>query len=441
MMVRKAALTAAACVAALLAIHRNSAAPGRVSDRDLRRQLDIFVSAMDVVGRNYYRETEERDLAYGALKGMCAALDPHSQFMDEEIYREMKVETEGQFGGLGIEITIKEQFLTVVAPIEDTPAFKEGIKPGDRIVEIEGEPTNDLTLIEAVRKLRGPPGTVVRITVMRQGSADLIPFSITRANIQIQSVKDASLIAPGVGYIRLTQFQEHTGADLDRALRSLEKEGMRALVLDMRNNPGGLLQVAIEIAEKFIGDRRLIVYTKGRLESQSSEFKARSRATHPDLLLAVLVNKGSASGSEIVAGALQDWKRAVVVGNTTFGKGSVQSVLPLADGSALRLTTARYFTPGGRVIQKVGIEPDIPVEMTDEEEVKLLVKRRLEKMLADNPDAEDLDREREEIGQLVDVRDLPLERAVELLQGLLAYRRSEDGREGALAGGTPPSGG
>lgn len=398
------------------------------ADAPLKRDLDLFVSGLDLIQRNYYREVKGSELAYGALKGMCAALDPHSQFMDEEIYKEMKVETEGEFGGLGIEITVRDQFLTVVSPIEDTPAFKAGVRAGDRIIEIEGKPTKDLSLVEAVRKLRGPPGTVVHITVMRSGTGELLPFAMTRAHIQIQSIKDAKVVRDGVGYLRMTQFQERTGRDFEKAIQDLKKKGMRALILDLRNNPGGLLQVAIEIADKFIGGEKLLVYTKGRLRTQNIEFKSPGKAAFPDCLLVVLVNKGSASGSEIVAGAVQDWGRGVILGSTTFGKGSVQSVLPLPDGSALRLTTAKYFTPKGRCIQKIGIEPDIVVELTDEEEIQLLVKRRLEKMISDNPDSKDMDEEKEELKKLSDVTDVQLERAVDLLQGLLAHRGSSPGR-------------
>ena len=398
--------------------------PSPAQDKQLKSSLDLFVSGLEVVARNYYREVPERDLAYGAIKGMCAALDPHSQFMDEEIYREMKVETEGEFGGLGIEITIRDKFLTVVSPIEDTPAFKAGLRAGDRIVEIEGLSTKDLSLVEAVRKLRGTPGTVARITVMRPSTGAMVPFAITRANIQIQSVKDAKLVAEKVGYVRLTQFQERTGGNLDKALQDLKKRGMRALVLDLRNNPGGLLQVAIEVADKFIGGDRMLVYTKGRLKAQNVEFKSHSAAAYPDCPMVVLVNKGSASGSEIVAGAIQDWGRGIILGETTFGKGSVQSVLPLSDGSALRLTTAKYFTPSGRCIQKVGVKPDIVVQMTDEQEIKVLLKRRLEKMISENQQGTDLSAEKAELNKLGAVADLQLDRAVDLLQGLLACGKS-----------------
>lgn len=412
--------------------------PSPAVDARFRKDLDLFVSGMDLIQRNYYREVKESELAYGALKGMCSGLDPHSQFMEEEIYKEMKVETEGAFGGLGIEITIKDQFLTVVSPIEDTPAFKAGLRAGDRIIEIEGEATKDLSLIEAVRKLRGPIGTAVRITVMRAGSGELLHFSMTRANIQMQSIKDAQIVRDGIGYVRMTQFQEHTGRDLEKALRELKKKGMRALILDLRNNPGGLLQVAIEIADKFIGGEKLLVYTKGRLKTQNIEFKAPGKAEFADYPLVILVNKGSASGSEIVAGAVQDWGRGIILGGTTFGKGSVQSVLPLPDGSALRLTTAKYFTPKGRCIHKVGIDPDVVVEMTDEEEIQLLVKRRLEKMISDNPKAGDMEAEKEELDKLSGVTDVPMERAVDLLQGLLAYVTPSRAADKVYAKKTPP---
>lgn len=420
-------ITAAMAVglAAYCLISATFTAPGRAADKQLKASLDLFVSGMDVISRNYYRETREHDLAYGALKGMCGALDPHSQFMDEEIYREMKVETEGEFGGLGIEITVRDKFLTVVSPIEDTPAFKAGLRAGDRIVEIEGLSTKDLSLVEAVRKLRGTPGTVAYITVMRPGTGAMLPFSITRASIQIQSVKDAKLVKDKIGYVRLTQFQERTGSDFDKALQDLKKQGMRALILDLRNNPGGLLQVAIEVADKFIGGDRMLVYTKGRIKTQNIEFKSHGKAAYPDCPMVILVNKGSASGSEIVAGAVQDWGRGIILGETTFGKGSVQSVLPLSDGvSALRLTTAKYFTPKGRCIQKVGVHPDIPVEMTDEQEIRVLLKRRLEKIISENPQGTDLADEKAELKKLGVVTDVQMERALDLLQGILACGKS-----------------
>lgn len=428
---------AGALAIVVLCVGRSILAPA--VEARLRQNLDFFVAAMDLAQRNYYREVKGSDLVYGGFKGMCSALDPHSQFMDKEIYKEMKVETEGEFGGLGIEITVKEHFLTVVAPIEDTPAFKVGLQPGDRIVEIEREPTKDMSLVEAVRKLRGVPGTVVNITVMRPGMKEMLPFAITRAKIHIQSVKDAKIIAPKVGYIRITQFQERTGRDFEKAMAELQKKGMEALILDLRNNPGGLLQVAIEVADKFISGETVLVYTKGRVKGQNIEFRSHGKAAYPDCPLAVLVNKGSASGSEIVAGSVQDLGRGIIIGSTSFGKGSVQSVLPLPDGSALRLTTARYFTPKGRCIQKVGIVPDITIAMSDEDEFKLQLKRRLEKMIAENPHEKEMAKEKEEIKKLSEVRDLPLERATDLLQGLIAYGRVAQGGAESAPRATPMS--
>ena len=411
----------AALLAAMVFLGGSGTSTRGAAGGDIKKDLEIFLSALETVKENYYKDTDDKDLMYGALKGMCSSLDPHSQFMDQDVYKEMKVETEGEFGGLGIEITMRDQFLTIVAPIEDTPAYEVGLQAGDRIVEIEGEPTKDLTLAEAVRKLRGRPGTTVSITVMRPGTPKMLHFTITRRKIRIKSIKDAKIITDGIGYVRLTQFNEHTGKELEKALRELEKKGLKALILDLRNDPGGLLQVAIEVADKFIPGDRLIVYTKGRLKEQNIEFRSHAKATHPHFPLVVLVNKGSASGSEIVAGAIQDWKRGIILGSKTFGKGSVQSVLPLSDGSALRLTTAKYFTPKGRCIDKVGIEPDIPVEVTDEQEIKLLLKRRLQKMIEEQPKGENMKEEREELEKLADVRDVQLERAVALLQGLLAF--------------------
>jgi carboxyl-terminal processing protease len=411
-------------IVALLIVYAVVVYTGYAVEKQMKKDIENFVSALDIIQENYYKELDEKDLVYGALKGICFSLDPHSQFMDEAVYKEMKAETEGEFGGLGIEIAIRDQYLTVVAPLEDTPAFKVGLQAGDRIVQIEDEPTKDLSLIEAVRKLRGKPGTTVNITVMRPGTAELLPFSITRANIKIQSIKDASILEDGIGYVRLTQFQEHTGKDLERALKELKEQGMEALILDLRNNPGGLLQVAIKVADEFIGEGRLIVYTKSRHGTQNIEFKSHQEAAYADFPLVVLVNKGSASGSEIVAGAVQDWKRGVILGSNTFGKGSVQSVLPLREGSALRLTTAKYFTPEGRCIEKVGVEPDIVIEVSDEDEIKRLLKKRLEKMVSEKPAGEEPGEEEKELKKLGDVKDVQLERAVDLAKGLLVYTRA-----------------
>ena len=298
----------------------------------------------------------------GAINGMLTSLDPHSAYLTPDLYKDLQSDTQGRFGGLGIEITVKSGILTVVSPIEDTPAFKAGIKPGDQIFKIEDEFTKDMSLVDAVKKMRGLKGTKINLTVRREGTADLIDISLIRDIIRVQSVKSRTL-EPGYGYVRLAQFQERSDRDVQRALEKLaaEKSGIKGLVLDLRNNPGGLLNQAVRVSDLFL-DSGMIVYTDGRIESQKQKFFAQKDGTWADFPVVVLVNGGSASASEIVAGALQDHKRAVVLGTKTFGKGSVQTILPLDDNSALRLTTARYFTPKGRSIQATGIVPDIVIE-------------------------------------------------------------------------------
>ena len=277
------------------------------------------------------------------------------------------MDTQGRFGGLGIEITVKNGVLTVVSPIEDTPAFKAGVKPGDMIFKIEDEFTKDMTLIDAVKKMRGPKGTKIKISIKREGVPELIDFTLMRDTIRVQSVRSRTL-EEGYGYVRLAQFQERSDRDLQKALEKLaaEKGGIKGLVLDLRNNPGGLLTQAVRVSDLFL-DSGLIVYTEGRIESQKQKYFAQKEGTWMDFPVVVLVNGGSASASEIVAGALQDHKRAVVLGTKTFGKGSVQTILPLDDNSALRLTTARYFTPNGRSIQALGIVPDIVVDSSPQD--------------------------------------------------------------------------
>lgn len=329
---------------------------------DLYRDVALFSDALAIIQEDYADEVKPKDLIYGALKGMLSSLDPHSQFMDPDTYNELKVDTEGKFGGLGIEITIKDGLLTVMTPIEDTPAWKVGIKTGDRIVKINGELTRDITLIEAVKKLRGKPQTEVNITVLREKEKKLLEFKITRDIIKIKNVKEAKILEEGIGYIRLIEFREDTSRDFDAALENLKKEGMTACILDLRNNPGGILDAAVAVAGKFIEKGKLIVSTKGRKTNQNMELLARQANPYLDIPLVILVNDGSASGSEIVAGCLQDYKRAIILGTNTFGKGSVQTVVPLSDGSALRLTTSKYFTPLGRVIHNKGIKPDVIVE-------------------------------------------------------------------------------
>jgi carboxyl-terminal processing protease len=324
--------------------------------------IKIFTDAISVVQDNYAEEVDPKNLIYGAVKGMLQGLDPHSSFMAPDEYKEMQVETKGSFGGIGIEIGTRDNMLTVISPIEDTPAFKAGIKAGDRIVKIGEKYTKDMSINDAVKLMRGPKGTKVSIWILRESWKDPQEFTLTRDIIAIKSVK-YKVLEDGFGYVRISQFQEKTANDLEDALNKLgSKEGkLKGLVLDLRNNPGGLLQQAVEVADKFL-DSGLIVYTKGRASGQDMRFEAKTNGTQPPYMIIVLVNGGSASASEIVAGALQDNKRAVILGTQTFGKGSVQTIIPLSDGSAIRLTTSKYYTPSGRSIQAKGIEPNIVVE-------------------------------------------------------------------------------
>ncbi len=324
-------------------------------------QLRLFTEVLSIVQNQYVDEVPPKELIYSAIKGTLRGLDPHSSFLDPESYREMQVETSGSFGGLGIEITLRDDVLTVVAPIEGTPAHRAGLHPGDRITKIDGLVTKDMQLADAVKRMRGRPGSKVIISVIREGWTEPKDFEITREQIRVQSVRTHDL-GNGIEYIRLRQFQEQTAHDIDAALDKFAKNGMKALVLDLRNNPGGLLTSAVEVTEKFVEDGKLVVYTEGRVRNQNMRFSAHAKKTYPNLPMVVLVNQGSASASEIVAGALQDYGRAVVVGTQSFGKGSVQTIIPLSDGSGLRLTTAKYFTPKGRSIHGKGITPDIVVE-------------------------------------------------------------------------------
>ena len=344
--------------------------------REDYESLETFTNILSIVKKNYVEEVETKKLVNGAINGMLNSLDPHSAFLTPELYKELQMDTQGRFGGLGIEITIKNGVLTVVSPIEDTPAARAGVKPGDMIFKIEDEFTKDMTLVDAVKKMRGPKGSKITISIKREGVPELINVPLVRDTIRVQSVR-SRVLEEGYGYVRLAQFQERSDRDLQRALEKLaaEKGGIKGLVLDLRNNPGGLLTQAVRIADFFL-DSGLIVYTEGRIEAQKQKYFAQKEGSWMDFPMVVLVNGGSASASEIVAGALQDHKRAVVLGTKTFGKGSVQTILPLDDSSALRLTTARYFTPKGRSIQASGIVPDIVMENTPPQEAKAEEKRR-----------------------------------------------------------------
>jgi carboxyl-terminal processing protease len=332
-------------------------------------QLRLFTEVLNIVQNQYVDEVPPKDLIYNAIKGTLRGLDPHSSFLDPDSYREMQVETSGSFGGLGIEITLKDDILTVVAPIDGTPAYRAGLHTGDRILKIDGLSTKDMQLADAVKRMRGKPGSKVTISVVREGWTEPKDFDIVREQIRVQSVKTVEM-GDGVEYLKLRQFQEQSPHDLEAALEKFSKNGMKALILDLRNNPGGLLTAAVEVSEKFIDDGKLVVYTEGRVRNQNMRFSAHAKRGYSQMPMVVLVNQGSASASEIVAGALQDWGRATIVGTQTFGKGSVQTIIPLSDGSGLRLTTAKYFTPKGRSIHGKGITPDVVVEAPKEPATK-----------------------------------------------------------------------
>lgn len=329
--------------------------------KDVYKNIEIFTEVLRQIEKSYVEPQEPQELIYGAIKGMVHDLDPHSSFMTKEEYGELMLETKGSFTGIGVEITVKDNVLTVVSPIEGTPAYKVGMKAGDKIIKIEKTRTKDMTLMEAVKRIRGPKGTKVNLTIMREGEAKPLELSITRGVIPLISVRQYFL-TPEIGYVRISNFQSKTVNDLSAALEEMEKEReIKGLVLDLRNNPGGLLSQAIEVSDLFLNSG-LIVSTKGRISSQNITATAHTDKKSRTYPIIALINSGSASAAEIVAGALQDNKRALVLGTRSFGKGSVQTILPLSDGSGLRLTTARYYTPSGKSIQSSGIVPDIELD-------------------------------------------------------------------------------
>jgi carboxyl-terminal processing protease len=400
--------------------------------------LKVFTDVLSLIQKDYVEETKSKDLVNGAIKGMLETLDPHSSFMPPNMFKEMQEETKGRFEGLGIEITLREGVLTVVSPIEDTPAFKAGILAGDQILKIDGESTKNFTLMDSVKRLRGPRGTKVTITIMREGFTKPKEFTLVRDVIPVRSVRH-ELLEKNYGYIRLSQFQEKTDGEFEKAVKALEEESkgsLKGLVLDLRNNPGGLLDQAVKISDRFI-DSGLIVSVEGRKEDQKLKFYA-----HPDGNLArypliVLVNGGSASGAEIVAGAIQDHGRGILVGTQTFGKGSVQTIIPLKDGSGLRLTTARYYTPNGRSIQAKGIVPDIVVKPSKPEEEKEVVtpklpaEKDLERHLMDVEKGVPKEKEKpkKEEGKEKKPVDNQLERALELLKSWDIFKNLVKGKQ------------
>ena len=398
--------------------------------REDYESLETFTNILAIVRKNYVDEVNTKELMTGAINGMLNSMDPHSGYLTPELYKELQMDTQGRFGGLGIEITIRNGMLTVVSPIEDTPAFRAGIKAGDQIFKIDDEFTKDMNLMQAVKKMRGLKGSKLNLSIKREGVPDLLNFSIVRDTIRVQSVR-SRVLEEGYAYIRLAQFQERSDRDLQKAIEKLssEKGGVKGLVLDLRNNPGGLLTQAVRVADLFL-DSGMIVYTEGRLENQKQKYFARKEGSWTEFPIVVLVNGGSASASEIVAGALQDHKRAVILGTKTFGKGSVQTILPLDDNSALRLTTARYFTPKGRSIQATGIVPDIVLENVPVQEARAEEKKRLglrEENLPGHLQNQQEQKEKEKQAQQEKEEsvenDGQLKRALELLKGWDVFKQ------------------
>jgi carboxyl-terminal processing protease len=350
----------------VLAGSPSSPAPSRHPETTYR-QLELFARVLSYVQNNYVESVDDQQLMHGAIKGMLETLDPHTQFMPPDIFKEMKIDTSGEFGGLGIEIAKRNDNIVVVSPIDDTPAQRAGVRPGDHIVKIDEEPTRTMELARAIQKMRGPAGKKVLLTIMRDGFNAPREFAIIRDHIRIASVEGA--LYSGFGYVKVKNFQERTDASLFKELEKLRAANagkeLLGLVIDLRNNPGGLLDQAVAVSDRFLSGGLPIVSTRGRSTFQTTEEKAKDRETERPYPLVVLVNAGSASASEIVAGALQDHHRAVVMGIPTFGKGSVQTVIEMEDGSGLKLTIARYFTPSGRSIQEKGILPDFIVPETE----------------------------------------------------------------------------
>ncbi|MGZ4985606.1 MAG: S41 family peptidase, partial [Chthoniobacterales bacterium] len=381
-------------------------------------QISVFARAVQLIRQDYVdsKKTSYHDLIYAAMKGMLASLDPHSQFMDPDDFRDMQDDTRSRFNGLGIEVSVKNGLLTVITPMEDTPAAKAGILSGDQILRINGNSTEKMELQDAVNVLRGAPGQKVTLTVLRPSTKEVKDYALERAEIKVQSVKGAKLLDPElcgafkIGYIRLIQFNEPTANELEAALDDLQKQGMQALILDLRNNPGGLLNSAVDVCAQFLPPNTAVVSTQGRVASQQSEYATSSSAKQrPRFPMTVLVNEGSASGAEIVAGALKDLKRAIIVGETTFGKGSVQNVMQLPDGSALRFTTAKYYTPSKQVINANGVAPNIRVPLSAEQERALFTSRNSDNMSA------------EEEKNMIKTKDPQMLRAIDALKGVMIY--------------------
>ena len=381
-------------------------------------EIATFAKAMELIRQDYVdgEKVSYHDLIYAAMKGMLSSLDPHSQFMAPDDFKDMQDDTRSRFNGLGVEVAMKDGILTVVTPMEDTPAAKAGVLSGDQILKINGTSTEKLSLQDAVDVLRGEPGQKITLTILRPSSHELKDFALERKEIKVASVKGARLLAPEltgpykVGYVRIVQFNEPTAEEFGKTLDDLQKQGMQALVLDLRNNPGGLLNSAVDVLGQFLPPNTKVVSTQGRANSQKHDYSTPVGVKErPHFPVVVLVNEGSASGSEIVAGALKDLHRAIVVGETTFGKGSVQNVMQLPDGSALRFTTAKYFTPSKQVIQGNGVVPNIRVPLTLEQERAVASLRNDDKIQPDEATA------------VIKAKDLQLMRGIDALKGVMIY--------------------
>ncbi len=357
------------------------ASQGKQSE-DEYKYLRIFTDVLRIIKENYVEQVSMKDLIYGALNGMTKSLDPFSSFFTPKQYESFRQETEGEFGGVGIEIGMEKGRPVVISPIEGTPAFRAGIKPGDVILEINGEDTSNMSLIDVVQRIRGKVGTKVQLTIYRKGMEKPMKIELERAMIRVESVRWTTL--GDVGYIKLSQFNENVSVQVERALKELASKRVKGIILDLRNDPGGLLSEAINVADLFLPEGKLVVYTRSRNGETQKYFARRKPVVPDDLPVIVLINKGSASASEIVAGALQDYKRAVILGEKSFGKASVQNIIPLEDGSALKLTVAYYYTPLGRLIHNKGIVPDVQVAMDEKQEEALQEAIRQKKLEGKN---------------------------------------------------------
>jgi carboxyl-terminal processing protease len=402
----------------LPAVFAQEEQPGKSEEDNGYAQISIFAKALELIRQDYVDEnkTSYHDLINAAMKGMLSSLDPHSQFMDPDDFRDMQDDTRSRFNGLGIEVSMKNGLPTVITAMEDTPAARAGILSGDQILRINGISTERMDLQDAINVLRGPAGAKLTLTLLRPSTKEIKEYALQRAEIKIQSVKGARLLDPEltgpykIGYIRLVQFNEPTADELSKALDELQKQGMQALVLDLRNNPGGLLNSAVDVCAQFLPPNTKIVSTQGRVASQQHDYSTSgAKKERPSFPMVVLINEGSASGAEIVAGALKDLHRAVLVGETTFGKGSVQNVMQLPDGSAVRFTTAKYYTPSKQVIQGNGVTPNIRVAMTAEQERSLFALRNTGNMKPEDDKS------------IIKAKDPQMLRAIDALKGVMIY--------------------